>query len=182
MKQQTKKAIARKGKALLLTGAMGLATVMAPLTFTACDNGTTTYTPPPPAGHTWTGYACAQLPMPVEHRDDVTVAQMNTFINTLVAAYEDVNWTFLPGEKAIFDSRVDKIEIIPTGNPNYQGRVLTIGLDCSTPIILNYMIDIAEYVVFLQTKENSVKLAKEFDTVKEAVRISMDKTKNQRMV
>ena len=48
MKQETKKAIARKGKVLLLTGVMGLATIMTLLTFTACPNPTDNHHEIPP--------------------------------------------------------------------------------------------------------------------------------------
>ena len=183
MKQATKKAIVRKGKALFLTSAMGLVTVMTPLTFTACPNQTNDKNEIDLSDgiydtkhYNGSGVGMGTLTggneIKIIKKPGVTNTQMTTILGYISNIYASTGWNSY-NKNDFENGMVTEIQIVEGSELTKNGTVLKIGCQNTQSDIDEFMNDVADGIVFFQTKTNGIKLAKQFDTSKVIISISM---------
>ena len=159
MKQQTKQKI----KAGLLTGIMGVATVVAPLAFTACDNGTTPQQQLDGSESQKSGYTVSGMTNAIDIIKEigVTDAQMMGVLTSISNIYQIQGWIDLCKDN-FENGMITKISIVPGSELTKNGTVLKIGCLNIPDDIDEFMVEIA-YGVITLNKSNAIKLAKQLD-------------------
>ena len=105
----------------------------------------------------------------VSEGDAATVIGHINTVYTAWSAGQKLNWA---------DGRVTRVNIVNGAGTSQSGRVLDIGKDADLPTVGPFL----GGIIVFNLLDNSIRLAGQFDTAKETVRLTFGKLNGQRMI